>query len=269
MTTDFQSHFALHSIPFTRELQVSKHFRIEQYNEVQTALLACVERRMSAALIAPAGTGKSQLVRALLGKLPEARYRTHYVKVTNLSKRDMCREIAAAMDVAPAGAYPFLVRRIQERLQSVTAEHGLRPVLVLDEAHEMRPDVLGLIRVLTNFDMDSKLVVSVLLVGQPRLRNLLRRDDLEDIARRLSHITTLRPLTPVETGRYLEHRLNIAGASATPFATDAVEAIFEIGRGNLRATDRVALKAMEVAWQQGSAAVDANHAIEARQLLWP
>jgi len=269
MTTDLQSHFSLHTIPFTREVQVSKHFQLEQYKEAQAALLACVERRMSGALIAPAGTGKTQLVRALLSKLPEARYRLHYVKVTNLSKRDMCREIAAAMDVAPAGAYPFLVRRIQERLQSVTAEHGLRPVLVLDEAHELRPDVLGLLRVLTNFDMDSKLVVSVLLVGQPALRTLLRRDNLEDIARRLSHIATLKPLSPVETGRYLEHRLNIAGASSAPFASDAVEAIFEVGRGNLRATDRLALKSLELAWQQGAATVDANHVIGARRLLWP
>jgi hypothetical protein len=50
-------------------------------------------------------------------KLPETRYRVHYVKVTSLSKRDMAREIALAADVAPAGSYPSLIRRLQERFR--------------------------------------------------------------------------------------------------------------------------------------------------------
>ena len=117
--------------------------------------------------------------------------------------------------------------------------------------------------------MDSRLVVSVLLVGQPALRTLLRRDSLEDVARRLAHIDALRPLSRAEAGRYLEHRMTIAGATTSPFETAAVEAIYEVGHGNRRATDRLALKSLELAWREGVAAVSSNHAIEARKLLWP
>ncbi len=269
MTTDLRSHFGLHTVPFTREIGIKDRFRLEQFDAAVKDLKTCIENRMSAALIAPAGTGKTATVRALLNELPEARYKTHYVKVTNLSKRDMCREIAAAMGVAPAGAYPFLVRRVQERLQSASEEEGLRPVIVLDEAHDMRPEVLAMLRVVTNFDMDSRLVVSILLVGQPPLRTLLRRDSLEDVARRLAHVAALRPLSRAETAQYIEHRFNIAGATTSPLDTSAVETIFEVGRGNMRATDRLALKSLEVAWRADTAAVDSNHALEARKLLWP
>ena len=269
MTTDIRSHFAIHALPFTREIGVGERFEADQYRQAVNALRHCIEQRMSAALIAPAGTGKTATVRALCAELPDARYNVHYVKVTNLSKRDMCREIAAVMGVRPAGSYPFLVRRIQERLETDTSEDGLRPVLVIDEAHDMRPEVLGILRVLTNFDMDSRLVVSIVLVGQPSLRNLLRRESLEDVARRLSHIAALRPLSRDETGRYIEHRLNVAGAMISPFDGAAVDAIYEIGRGNLRATDRLALKSMELAWLGGEATVSTNHAVEARKLLWP
>ena len=48
-------------------------------------------------------------------------------------------------------------------------QESLRPVIILDEAHDMRPEVLAILRVLTNFEMDSKLVVSIVLAGQPRL----------------------------------------------------------------------------------------------------
>jgi len=269
MTSDLRSHFAIHTTPFTREISVAERFALDQFAEVTTALRHCIEQRMSAALIAPAGTGKTATVRALCAELPEARYDVHYVKVTHLSKRDMCREITAAMGVAPAGSYPFLVRRIQERLQTASGDDGRRPVLVIDEAHDLRAEVLGMLRVLTNFEMDSRLVVSVLLVGQPPLRTLLRRDTLEDVARRLAHIAALRPLSRAETGRYLEHRMTIAGATTSPFDAATVEAIYEVGHGNLRATDRLALKSLELAWREGVTTVSTNHAIEARKLLWP
>jgi general secretion pathway protein A len=137
---------------------------------------------MSAALIAPAGTGKTALLRRLRDGLPDACYHVHYVKVTGLSKRDMCREIAVACGAQPAGSYPMLVRRLQERFEATSHEEGRRPVLLLDESHELRPDVLGMLRILTNFDMDSRLVLSLILAGQTPLRALLAHDEHEAMA---------------------------------------------------------------------------------------
>jgi general secretion pathway protein A len=69
----------------------------------------------------------------------------------------------------------MLVRRLQECFLTNTSQDGVRPVLVLDEAHDLRPDVLDMLRILTNFEMDSRLVVSVLIAGQTPLRDMLRR----------------------------------------------------------------------------------------------
>jgi type II secretory pathway predicted ATPase ExeA len=55
-------------------------------------------------------------------------------------------------------------------MTTLVDQDSLRPVIVIDEAHDMRPDVLAVLRVLTNFEMDSKLVVSLVLCGQPPLR---------------------------------------------------------------------------------------------------
>jgi hypothetical protein len=102
----------------------------------------------------------------------------------------------------------------------------------------VRPDVLGLLRILTNFEMDSRLVLSIVLAGQPPLGALLRHERLEDVAQRLNFCVTLRLLSRDETARYIEHRCAIAGAPTCPFAPETTEAISEAGRGNLRATDR-------------------------------
>lgn len=266
---DLRGRFGFHKLPFTREIQPDEHFALPFVDEALEGLFGAVSRRMSAALIAPAGTGKTALLRRLRHALPEARYLVRYLKVTSLSKRDMCREIAAACSLPPVGTYPGLVRKLQEHWDSTLGTDGLRPVLILDEAHDLRPDVLAILRILTNFDMDSRLVLSVVLSGQPPLKAMLGRDELEAVARRLAHVATLRLLSRDETVSYVEHRSAIAGAASTPFDAGALDAIFEMARGNLRAIDRLALKALDVAAQTDVDTVGSVHVAIARKHLWP
>ena len=267
--TDMRATFGFHAVPFTREIATDDHLRLPFLDEAFAGMLSAVEARMSAALIAPAGTGKTALFRRLRSALPEARYHVHYVKVTGLSKRDMCREIAVACGAQPAGSYPMLVRRLQERFEGTADNEGRRPVLLLDESHELHPDVLGMLRILTNFDMDSRLVLSLVIAGQSPLRTLLARDDQEAMARRIVHYAQLRLLSRDELAQYVAHRCAVAGATRVPFDDRTLDALFEIGRGNLRATDDLAFKSLDYAAAAGHAAVSVQHVIAARKDLWP
>jgi type II secretory pathway predicted ATPase ExeA len=262
---DVRETFGLNAIPFTRELNTRWPWQI--FDEVLDDLHSVVSNRMSGALISPAGTGKTALLRALVERLPEARYRVHYLKVTSLSKRDLCREIAAVMGLEPVGTYPNLVRKVQEKVEDVAFAEGLRPVLLLDEAHDMRPEVLAIMRILTNFSMDSKLVLSVILAGQPPLAQLLARDELVAVRQRISHCATLRLLSREESRSYVEHRMCSVGARSLPFDELALDAIYEISRGNLRAIDALARKSLEVAAKKGAATVDPAQVMAARALL--
>ena len=264
---DFFARFSLNQTPFTREIKVDDRFQSEVYDEPLIHLQRTITKSMSGVLIAPAGTGKTALLRALVASLPEARYRVHYVKVTNLSKKDFSREISTAVGAKTSGTFPALIRNIQERfLQTREADH-IRPVLVLDEAHDMRPEVLAMLRILTNFEMDSRLVVSIILAGQPDLTAILGQDRLRDVAERLACKATLRLLTSGEMQEYVKHRCRIAGAPKCPFIAEAMITLFEYTRGNLRATDRLALKALEVAHDQDSDVVAGTHVCDAREMM--
>ena len=268
-TADLRSHFGFTGMPFTREVSVEDRWSWPHFDEVLGDLVRTIDQRQSAVLLAPAGAGKTALLRATVARLPEARYRVHYVKVTSIGKRDLCREMAAACGLAPTGTYPGLVRRLQERFETCHSSDGLRPVLILDEAHDLRPDVLGMLRILTNFDMDSRLVLSMVLAGQPSLLTLLKRDELEAVSRRMGHLATLRLLSRGESRQYMEHRVRIAGSRQFPFDDQATEAVFELSRGNLRATDHLCRKALEIAALNGHPAVDATMVTTARARLLP
>lgn len=269
MTTNFKSCFGCHSTPFTREISVDQLHELSFFWEARDNIVRAVDKRMSAALIAAAGSGKSTVVRAVMARLPQARYVTHYVKCTDIGKRDMCREIACVCGVQAAGFFPTLLRRIQEKFESSLSDSGRRPVLFLDEAHDLRPEVLAMLRVLTNFQMDSKLVLSVVLAGQPPLGKLLSQDDQSAVARRIVHYATLRPLSRDETAKYIEYRMVVAGARQSPFDDASLDAIYEIAQGNLRITDNLALESLELAAAAKLKVVSAQHVAAARRAQWP
>ena len=150
-------------------------------------------------------------------------------------------------------------------------EHTEFPLVLLHAAYSIgrhRPD-MPLAAYLTNFEMDSRLVVSLVLAGQPHLRLLLRRPEQAAIAHRLAHYAELRLLSRDETRAYLEHRCTLAGARTDPFDDDAQETIFEMSRGNLRAIDRLALAALHHAAKTPATTVSAGDVIAARKYLWP
>jgi len=268
MSLDLSS-LGLRKTPFTRELPIAERCPLPHQAEAAEALAQAVRQQMSAALIAPAGTGKTVALRMLVSCLAGTRYQVHYVKVTGLSKRDLCKEIAVACGLSPAGIYPALVRKLQDAFEHTAGIDGLRPVIVLDEAHDLRPESLAMLRLLTNFEMDSRLVLSVVLAGQPPLRTLLARPEQVAIAQRLAHYATLRLLSREETRSYVLHRCTLAGAATDPFDAEAHEAIFELSRGNLRAIDHLALKSLQQAAAAGLTAVSPAELIAARNHLWP
>ena len=115
---DLRSRFGFHCVPFTRELENDHLLKLSFLEEALVGIRDSVERRMSAALISPAGSGKTALGRRLVADLPEARYATTYIKVTSLSKRDMCREIARLWR-----RYRGHVRRARRQAPSPFREH--------------------------------------------------------------------------------------------------------------------------------------------------
>ena len=264
-TPDIRAHFGLHTTPFTREMPITSRFKHPEHDAVVNALTQAVGARMSAVLIAPAGTGKSVVIRSMMDELPESRYRLHYIHVADLSKRDFARHLAISIGAKPAGHVGALIRAIQDRTSTLVTQDALRPTIIIDEAHDMRPEVLGLLRLLTNFEVDSKLVISMILVGQPPLKQLLLRDDMSAIRGRLSRIATLRTLTRDESYLYLTHRSEIAGATTSLFDSNALDAMYQIAQGNLRALNKIAFNTLHEAAADGQTVCGTEHVLRARK----
>ena len=193
------SNFGFRCTPFTREIDERDHFDAPQLKEELSYMSDSLKNRLSSAVIAPPGTGKTCFLRRLQKSLPENRFGFHYVLCSKLGKLDMYREICLALGLPHKGTAPSLRQRLEEYFIKMSTSRGIRPVILFDDAHEIRPDVLAILRILTNFEMDSKLVLCCILCGQPGLRQTLKLPALEDVSTRINHVVTLRSLSKEES----------------------------------------------------------------------
>ncbi len=264
---DPRGHFGFTEWPFTSEIPVGKMWRHPGLDELVDDLEETVSGRFSAAVIAPSGTGKTALLRRLVERLPDTRYRVADVKVTAVGNRDFYRGLTRTLGLTPAGTWPSLLDTLQAYARTLSTTEARRLVIIVDEAQDMRPEVLSTIRMLTNFNLDSELVISVILVGDTGLDTLLHRPDMESLRSRLARVARLRLLSRPETGTYIEHRLDLVGARSQILDDSAVEAVFDYSRGNLRAIDHLCRTALALASKQGLDTIDAGLVTAARKRL--
>jgi len=264
---DTRAHFGLTGAPFTREIPPTRMWRHPGLDEFVSDLEATVSARDSAAVIAPSGAGKTALIRRLVDKLPEARYRVADIKVTAVGARDLYRSLACAMGVEPRGTWPSLLESLQAHANALAATEARRTVLIVDEAQDLRPGVLATLRMLTNFKLDSELLISLILIGDTGLDSLLHRPDMEAMRSRLSCVIRLRLLNRGETKSYIDHRLDIVGARTQLIDEPAVEAVYDYTRGNIRAIDHLCRTALDLAARRTLDSVDAGTVTAARKKL--
>src|SRR5678816_3416359 len=88
---------------------------------------------------------------------------------------------------------------------------GQNNVLIIDEAQQLSAEVLEQLRLLTNLETNERKLLQIVLIGQPELRTMLERPDLEQLAQRVIARFHLNALSIKETEHYIRHRLSVAG----------------------------------------------------------
>jgi general secretion pathway protein A len=230
----YTSFFGLNEKPFAITPDPRYLFMSERHGEALAHLVYGVtESGGFMQLTGEVGTGKTTLVRTLLqNKLPN---NADVAVVLNprLSVIEFLETICEELGIlAPEnrGSVKALVDSLNHQLLRAHAE-GRRVILVVDEAQNLSRDVLEQVRLLTNLETAKQKLLQIILIGQPELRDLLAREDLRQLAQRITGRYHLEPLTREETAQYIEHRLRVAGALGEIFDSSAKREVFRLTSG--------------------------------------
>ncbi|HET7570179.1 MAG TPA: AAA family ATPase [Gammaproteobacteria bacterium] len=177
------------------------------------------------------GTGKTTLIRSLLEQLPEhadiALIVNPKMALTEFL-RAICRELGVPLEANLSSA--DITHKLNAHLLDAHAR-GRRVVLIVDEAQGLSADLLEQIRLLTNLETESTKLMQIILVGQPELREVLAQRELRQLAQRVTGRYHLTPLNAAETGAYVNHRLEVAGAAGSIFTPRALRQLYRLSGG--------------------------------------
>jgi general secretion pathway protein A len=182
------------------------------------------------------GAGKTTVCRCFLEQVPR-RCNVAYIFNPKLTVNELlstvCQEFRIPMEslAARTASVKDYVDLLNDFLLKTHAV-GQNNVLVIDEAQNLSADVLEQLRLLTNLETDERKLLQIILIGQPELRSMLARPELEQLEQRVIARFHLDALTETETAHYIRHRMAVAGATGVlPFDREARQRIHEISRG--------------------------------------
>jgi len=254
----YKAFYGLAEKPFSKTPDPRFLYMSPGHREALARLEYAVEESELALLTGEIGCGKTTISRALMDTVGD-RYHFLFVFNPRLSADEFLRVIASGLSVeSPSAKKDELLREITSALYRMHGE-GRVPVVVIDEA-QMIPDraVFDEIRLLTNFQLDDRNLLSVIIMGQPELRGMLASPVYEPFRQRVSLSFHLAPLGVDETQEYLDFRLVAAGGEPGLFSPDAVQRIFELSGGVPRRINAVATNALLIGFGRDAALIDAS-----------
>jgi general secretion pathway protein A len=226
--------FGLNEKPFSITPDPRYLYLSERHAEAMAHLLYGInEAGGFVQLTGEVGTGKTTIVRSLLAQAPKNAEIALILNPRMTAPEfllTICEELGIGVPDSATQSLKDLVDILSQYLLRAHAG-GRRVVLVVDEAQNLAPEVLEQVRLLTNLETNTQKLLQIILIGQPELRELLARNELRQLAQRITGRYHLSPLSTEETTAYVRHRLRVAGATADIFNRFALEEIYRLASG--------------------------------------
>ena len=261
----YAQHFGLKQAPFSIAPDPRYLYMSERHREALAHLLYGVRGGEGGfvVLTGEIGAGKTTVCRCFLEQIPE-RCNVAYIFNPKLTVEELLRTICAEFHIAAGHDGPGAAT-VKDHVDALNGfllrSHaaGRNCVLIIDEAQNLSAEVLEQLRLLTNLETSERKLLQIVLIGQPELRALLARPEMQQLAQRVIARYHLDALGEGETDKYVGHRLSIAGLNGPlPFDRGAMRRIYHHSRGVPRRINLLADRALLGAYAQGDARADAR-----------
>jgi general secretion pathway protein A len=265
----YAAYFGLKHEPFSIAPDPRYLFMSERHREALAHLLYGLGAGGGFVLLTgEIGTGKTTLCRLFLQQIPPdcnvAYIFNPKLTVTELLQ-SVCEEFRIEVPQADAPTVKSYVDRLNDfLLQAHAADRN--NVLIIDEAQNLSAEVLEQLRLLTNLETSERKLLQVILIGQPELREMVARPELEQLEQRVIARYHLDALSPAETDQYIRHRMDVAGLQRPlPFEGRSIKRIHRLTDGIPRRINLLCDRALLGAFATSRAAVDRGTVDKAAQ----
>ena len=229
----YKSVYNLESSPFRLGPDPRFSFGHPSYDDARSYLKYAVNEGEGFVVITGApGTGKTTLIASLISELELSQVFVGVVTNVQLDSGSLVDMVTDAFSLPACradgeGAMSGLMRFLRQQ-----SEAGKRVILIVDEAQGLSAELLEELRLISNLQHNTQLLLQVFLVGQEPLMNIVRAPGMEQLHQRLIAAAQLKPLTLEETIAYIKHRLRCVGWEGDPvFSDEAFSLVYKFSAG--------------------------------------
>ncbi len=250
-------HYGLRENPFNVTSDPSFLYLSDTHKEALSHLRYGIEQRKGfIEITGEIGAGKTTLCRSLLNGLDPST-KTSLVFNPNLPEIQLLEAIMIDFDIVPERRNKITFYRQINNFLLEQLDTGNNVVLIIDEAQNLRNPTLESIRMLSNLETEKEKLLQIVLVGQPQLREKLNSPDLAQLRQRIAISFHIQALRPEEVGKYIRHRLNIAGGTdSVTFSDDAIELIAAHSEGIPRVINIICDKSLLLGFVKSTSVID-------------
>ena len=260
--TDYISRYGLVHNPF---LKNSKDILLQTAESAETAtrLSFLAETRGIGLLTGEPGLGKTTAARVWTESLSPSLFKVSYSCLSTLTVMDFYRQIAFGLGLEPRFRKNDVFNDIQSEIRRLSIEKRVTPVIIIDEADMLSHKILSDLQLLFNFQMDSRDLSIVLLIGQPRLNITLSQGIHEPLMQRIVMNYHMGAMTKEEGHTYITRKLEGAGCRQKVFEDNAAEAILNEASGTPRIINKICNRSLMIGSAENMDIIDIETVMKA------
>ncbi len=258
-------HFGLTELPFSIAPDPRYLFMSEQHREALAHLLYGMNTDGGFVMLTgEVGTGKTTVCRCFLEQVPD-NVNIAIILNPKVTAEELLATICDELRIPyPAGCSS--VKSFVDAINSFLLDaysHGRKTVLLIDEAQNLKPEVLEQIRLLTNLETNQQKLLQIIMIGQPELRDMLSRSGMSQLSQRITARYHLGSLSKEDVAVYVHHRLFVAGATHTIFPVSVISKLHRLSHGIPRLINIICDRALLGAYVHGKSSVDKKTLVRA------
>ncbi|MCX5686036.1 MAG: XrtA-associated ATPase [Candidatus Omnitrophica bacterium] len=245
----YREFFGLKEKPFNVTSDPNFLFLSRVHKEAFSHLLYGIkERKGFLEITGEIGAGKTTLCRAILNQL-DARTKSAFIFNSNLPELQLLQSIIEDYGLSVERKNKGSMLRQLNGFLLEELSRGNNVILIIDEAQNLKPSIMEEIRLLSNLETDKEKLFQIVLVGQPELKAKINSPNLKQLKQRIAVKFHITPMDEDEIGKYIYHRLSVAGSSGEILFSDgAIDAIYKFSGGIPRLINMVCDKSLLAAY---------------------
>ena len=252
----FLSYYGLDRDLFKKEISEKEAYKSSNYKEMMSRLEYIKEIKGIGLFVGEHGIGKTYTLRCFKEKTNKELYKIIYISVGNLTVFEFLNVISKELGLDTGNCYRNeMESNIQSEIKRMISNHK-DIILILDNAQNLSREMIQSLKFLYDFDMDSVDYVSIVICGSSEIEDELKKKRYEHIKQRIILKYHLKPLTREETKEYIKTRLKLSGQDKMIYTEAALNALYNISKGNIRILNNIIKTTLIVGYQQKKEMID-------------